>query len=99
MATPLALAKAPTGRGPLRKKMSTRHARTRPGIAHEAAAGRSMIRILIVDDHPLVREGLKRILAAMVGVVVVGEAATGEEAVARARDLDPNLVIMDLSLP
>ncbi len=74
------------------------HARSGRRYPHEAA-GTSMIRILIVDDHPLVREGLKRVLAAMVGVVVVGEAASGEEAVARAKDLDPNLVIMDLSLP
>ena len=57
------------------------------------------IRLLLVDDHPLVREGLKRTLASMVGLVVIGEAATGEEAVERAKDLEPNLVIMDLTLP
>jgi len=58
-----------------------------------------MIRLLLVDDHPLVREGLKRTLSSMVGVVVIGEAATGEEAVERAADLQPDIVIMDLSLP
>ena len=59
----------------------------------------SAIRILLVDDHPLVRDGLKRTLVSMVGVIVVGEAASGEEAVVSARDLEPDLVIMDLSLP
>src|SRR5438093_13093498 len=63
------------------------------------SGGGSAIRILLVDDHPLVREGLKRTLVSMVGVIVVGEAASGEEAVVRARDLAPDLVIMDLSLP
>lgn len=63
------------------------------------AQAKSTIRILLVDDHPLVREGVKRILSSMVGVVIVGEAASGEEAVARAGDLQPDVVIMDLSLP
>jgi two-component system NarL family response regulator len=57
------------------------------------------IRVVLVDDHPLVREGLKRVLSSMVGVVVVGEAATGEEAIERVRDLEPDIVMMDLSLP
>ena len=60
---------------------------------------RPTIRLLLVDDHPLVREGLKRILSSMMGVIVVGEAATGEEAIARVRALEPDIVMMDLSLP
>ena len=59
----------------------------------------SAIRLFLVDDHPLVREGLKRVLSSMMGVIVVGEAATGEEAVARVGDLQPDIVMMDLSLP
>ena len=57
------------------------------------------IRLFLVDDHPLVREGLKRILSSMIGVIIVGEAASGEEAVTRVRDLQPDIVLMDLSLP
>jgi DNA-binding NarL/FixJ family response regulator len=57
------------------------------------------IRLFLVDDHPLVREGLKRILSSMIGVIIVGEAASGEEAVTRVFDLQPDIVLMDLSLP
>lgn len=60
---------------------------------------RPTIRLLLVDDHPLVREGLKRILTSMMGVMVVGEAATGEDAITKVRDLEPDIVMMDLSLP
>ncbi len=60
---------------------------------------RPTIRLLLVDDHPLVREGLKRILSSVMGVIVVGEASTGEEAIAKVRDLEPDIVMMDLSLP
>ena len=90
---------AKTGLG--NKPAGPRHERVAhlPDKRRTEVQERSTIRILLVDDHPLVREGLKRILTSMVGVIVVGEAATGEEAVARARDLAPNLVIMDLSLP
>jgi DNA-binding NarL/FixJ family response regulator len=57
------------------------------------------IRLFLVDDHPLVREGLKRVLSSMMGVIVVGEAATGEDAVTRVSELQPDIVLMDLSLP
>lgn len=78
----------------------TKSERPSPGRGKRRLGGHaSTIRILLVDDHALVREGLKRVLSSMVGVVIVGEAASGEEAVVRASDLQPDLVIMDLSLP
>ncbi|WP_084960776.1 response regulator [Thermoactinospora rubra] len=58
-----------------------------------------MIRLLIVDDHPVVREGLRGMLEADPGITVVGEAASGGEAVVRARDLRPDVVLMDLRMP
>lgn len=58
-----------------------------------------MIRILIVDDHAVVRRGLGSFLATAPDLQVVGEAATGEEAVALAPVLRPDVVLMDLVLP
>jgi DNA-binding NarL/FixJ family response regulator len=55
-------------------------------------------RILIVDDHPLTREALAALLSQQ-GFQVVGEAATGEEAIAAAERLDPDLVLLDLTMP
>jgi DNA-binding NarL/FixJ family response regulator len=56
-------------------------------------------RIIVADDHQIVRQGLKRLLATMPGLSVVGEASTGVEAVAMANDLRPDVVIMDLQMP
>jgi DNA-binding NarL/FixJ family response regulator len=58
-----------------------------------------MIRILIADDHPIVREGLKRILGAVPDLTVVGEAASGPEAVEQARKTQANVVLLDVSMP
>jgi len=57
------------------------------------------IRILIADDHDIVRKGLCALLDAKPGVVVVGEAADGEEAVAKAKTLQPDVILLDLLMP
>ncbi|HET7233867.1 MAG TPA: response regulator transcription factor [Longimicrobium sp.] len=57
------------------------------------------IRILLVDDHAVLRAGLRALLEAEPGFLVVGEAATGEEGVMKARQLLPDVVLMDLSMP
>ena len=57
------------------------------------------LRVLLADDHPVYRLGLRAVLGSLEGFEVVGEAATGTEAVARARELHPDVVIMDLHMP
>lgn len=57
------------------------------------------IRLLVADDHAIVRDGLGRLLASQPGVEVCGEAADGAQAVARCLDLDPDIVLMDIGMP
>ena len=57
------------------------------------------VRILIADDHEVVRHGVRTILERQAGWVVCGEASTGREAVAKAVDLRPDVVVLDLSMP
>jgi two-component system response regulator NreC len=58
-----------------------------------------MIRILIADDHGIVRTGLKLLLDRVADLEVVGEASNGREAVRLAAELDPDIVIMDIAMP
>ncbi len=58
-----------------------------------------MIRLLIVDDHAVVREGLRAFLELQDGLEIVGEAADGREALTEARRLEPDVILMDLVMP
>ena len=57
------------------------------------------IRILVVDDHTIVRDGICALLALAGDIEVVGEATNGNEAVARVRELNPDVVLMDIAMP
>jgi DNA-binding NarL/FixJ family response regulator len=57
------------------------------------------IRILIADDHALVREGLRAVLGSEPDMAVVGEAATGKEVLERAAELRPDVILMDIQMP
>jgi two-component system response regulator DegU len=57
------------------------------------------IRVIIADDHPLVREGLRHVLELQQGIKVIAEVGDGQGAINRARSLKPDLVLMDLKMP
>ena len=57
------------------------------------------LRILLADDHKMLREGLRVLLDSQPGMQVVGEAASGKEVLVKADELNPDLVVMDLSMP
>ena len=58
-----------------------------------------MIKVLVVDDHDLVRTGITRMLGDISGMQVVGQADSGEEALKKARELKPDVVLMDVKMP
>jgi DNA-binding NarL/FixJ family response regulator len=58
-----------------------------------------MITVLLVDDHPVVRQGLRALLDVQDGIAVVGEAGDGPSALACAASLDPDVILLDLKLP
>jgi len=58
-----------------------------------------LIKVLLVDDHELVRIGIKRLLQDVNGIKVVGEASTGEEAIRLAKEFIPDVVLMDVQMP
>jgi two-component system, NarL family, response regulator LiaR len=67
--------------------------------ASTAGATTGTVRILIVDDHAIVREGLRTLLSEEPGLEVVGEASDGDQAVAAAAAANPDVVLMDLVMP
>ena len=58
-----------------------------------------LIRVVLIDDHQIVRAGLKAVLASAKDITIVGEGSTGKDALALAERLDPHVLVMDLSMP
>src|SRR3712207_4685542 len=57
------------------------------------------LRVLVADDHPFFRDGLRSLLASSPDTELVGEASTGEEAISLAADLQPDVILMDIQMP
>lgn len=57
------------------------------------------IRILLADDHPIVRQGLRTLLEGRAGWEIIGEASDGAEAVEKAKDLSPDVMVLDVTMP
>src|SRR5207237_10858586 len=77
---------------PLQKENSERN-------EHAARVGIDTISILLVDDHALMREGLRQLLSLEADLRVVDEAVNGFEAIQKVRQLQPDVVLMDISMP
>ncbi|HUB02571.1 MAG TPA: response regulator transcription factor [Terriglobales bacterium] len=60
---------------------------------------RTVVRVLLVDDHDVARRGIRSVLAGNPDLEVVGETADGEDAVRKAKDLHPDIILLDISLP
>ena len=85
-------------------KQSNKNNLTTAAIEHTNAASEQesnnqLIRVLLADDHALVREGTRRLLEAESDIEVVAEAANGEEAIEAAQRLHPGIAIMDIAMP
>src|SRR5947209_1246815 len=69
------------------------------GIASQSSLPVTMITVLLVDDHALVRDGLRMLLQSADDIQVVGEAENGQQAVQEAIRLRPDVVLLDLAMP
>ncbi len=98
---------AGTGRADRRRSPDRIHGRPRhDGLRPRGARGRGAdslmarrLRVLLADDHAIVRQGLKLLIDAQPDMTVVGEAADGDTALAQAQALQPDIVVMDISMP
>lgn len=88
----------PVGAGPGALASSQVHANSRQSLVPKPGT-RPPIRVLLADDHPVVRKGLSSCLAQAQQLVIVGEASNGQEALRKAKELVPDVVLMDIDMP
>src|SRR3954462_15396325 len=71
----------------------------RPYARRGVSIGDRTIRVILVDDHAMVREGLRLLLRTTPDIAVVGEAGNGVSALALARQISPDIIVLDLDMP
>jgi DNA-binding NarL/FixJ family response regulator len=69
------------------------------GVVFTGAEGRTKVRLLLADDHVVIRQGLARLLESHADVEIVGQAANGQEVIDLALQLQPDIVLMDIEMP
>ncbi len=91
---------------PLRDQVKSGRTRNQRGInraprqrRQKVSAKKQIIKVLVADDHPVVRKGLQSCLSKQAHLRLVGEAADGDEALRKTRELKPDVVLMDISMP
>jgi DNA-binding NarL/FixJ family response regulator len=72
---------------------------TQPGISQQISKMKKPIRLLLADDHPVVRRGIASCLARHTNLNIVGEASDGQEALQKAHLLSPDIILMDIEMP
>jgi len=80
------------------KHGALRHTQGMTSQSQANSSGPDTIRVLLADDHPVVRDGLSALLSSMPGITVVGQVGSGEDAVRECLLVDPDVVIMDLRM-
>ncbi len=85
--------------GGMRKAMATTDLLCEPILNDCGGNETGAIRVLLVDDHHVVREGLRRMLELENSIQVIGDARSGEEAVAKTMSLSPDVIVMDVKMP
>jgi hypothetical protein len=70
-----------------------------PNLGKTSRAPAPLVRVLVVDDHPLLREGVAAVLTGKSDLAIVGEASDGREAIEKFRALQPDVTVMDLQMP
>jgi two-component system nitrate/nitrite response regulator NarL len=85
--------------GTLPDALRINHARKNQLVQSRTENMKSRIKLLLVDDHPIVRKGISSCLARQERLTIVGEAADGIEAVRKAKELSPDIVLMDIDMP